>query len=147
MISKRKSDVYTSIFLFEKDTDSDSVFDVSLQAKQQDAVSVSESITKLCIENSISEQKAKYAGLLAEEMVEHIRRFNTRKVPQIDLLCKVLADRIILSVRDNGMPFDPAKVDEDTEEFSNLKMINSVADKVEYTRAIGLNDMLVELGR
>ena len=147
VISKRKSDVYTSIFLFEKDTDSDAVFDVSLQAKQQDAVSVSESITKLCLENSISEQKAKYAGLLAEEMVEHIRRFNTRKVPQIDLLCKVLADRIILSVRDNGMPFDPAKVDEDTEKFSNLKMINSVADKVEYTRAIGLNDMLVELGR
>ena len=80
-------------------------------------------------------------------MVEHIRRFNTEKVPQIDLFCKVLDDRVILSVRDNGAIFDPSNVDEDTQEFSNLKMIDSVADKVEYTRVIGLNNMLVELGR
>ena len=50
-------------------------------------------------------------------------------------------------MRDNGVIFDPAKVKDDSEEFSNLKIINSVADKVEYTRAIGLNNMLVELGR
>ena len=123
------------------------MFDVSLEAKKADAVSVSESISTFCLENSVSEQKAKYAGLLAEEAVEHIRRFNTEKVPQIDLFCKVLDDRVILSVRDNGVIFDPANVDDDTEEFSNLKMINSVADKVEYTRVIGLNNMLVELGR
>jgi hypothetical protein len=59
----------------------------------------------------------------------------------------VLDDRVILSVRDNGAIFDPSNVDEDTQEFSNLKMIDSVADKVEYTRVIGLNNMLVELGR
>ena len=147
LIYKSKGDKYSSIFLFEKDSDSDAVFDVSLRADQQGAVSVSRSIKELCLECSVSEQRALYAGLLAEEMVEHIRRYNTEKTPQIDLLCKVLGDRIILSVRDNGVIFDPARVKDDSEEFSNLKIINSVADKVEYTRAIGLNNMLVELGR
>ena len=80
-------------------------------------------------------------------MVEHIRRFNGENAPQIDLFCKVLDDRVILSVRDNGAIFDPAKVDDDTQGLTNLKMIRSVADKVEYTRVIGLNNMLVELGR
>jgi hypothetical protein len=147
MILRTKKDKYISVFLFERSADNSAVFDVSLEAKKADAVSVSESICTFCLENSADEQKAKYAGLLAEEMVEHIRRFNTEKVPQIDLFCKVLDDRVILSVRDNGAIFDPSNVDEDTQEFSNLKMIDSVADKVEYTRVIGLNNMLVELGR
>ncbi len=147
MILRTKKDKYISVFLFERSADNSAVFDVSLEAKKADAVSVSESICTFCLENSVDEQKAKYAGLLAEEMVEHIRRFNTEKVPQIDLFCKVLDDRVILSVRDNGAIFDPSNVDEDTQEFSNLKMIDSVADKVEYTRVIGLNNMLVELGR
>ena len=147
MILRTKKDKYISVFLFERSADNSAVFDVSLEAKKADAVSVSESICTFCLENSVDEQKAKYAGLLAEEMVEHIRRFNTEKVPQIDLFCKVLDDRVILSVRDNGAIFDPSNVDEDTQEFSNLKMIHSVADKVEYTRVIGLNNMLVELGR
>ena len=112
------------------------------------AVSVSESISRFCLDNSVAEKKARYAGLLAEEAVEHIRRFNQgKKPPRIDLFCKVLPDKLILTVRDNGALFDPANTDEDTEEFSNLKMINSVAENVEYSRVIGLNNMLVELGR
>lgn len=147
IIYRTKKDKYSSVFLFEKAADNGAVYDVSLDAQKRSAVKVSEDISTFCLENSVSEQKAKYAGLLAEEAVEHIRRFNTEKVPQIDLFCKVLDDRIILSVRDNGAIFDPANVRDDTEEFSNLKMIGSVADKVDYTRVIGLNNMLVELGR
>ncbi len=147
IIYRTKKDKYSSVFLFEKAADNGAVYDVSLDAQKRSAVKVSEDISTFCLENSVSEQKAKYAGLLAEEAVEHIRRFNTEKVPQIDLFCKVLDDRIILSVRDNGAIFDPANVWDDTEEFSNLKMIGSVADKVDYTRVIGLNNMLVELGR
>lgn len=147
IIYRTKKDKYSSVFLFEKAADNGAVYDVSLDAQKRGAVKVSEDISTFCLENSVSEQKAKYAGLLAEEAVEHIRRFNTEKVPQIDLFCKVLDDRIILSVRDNGAIFDPANVRDDTEEFSNLKMIGSVADKVDYTRVIGLNNMLVELGR
>ena len=147
IIYRTKKDKYSSVFLFEKAADNGAVYDVSLDAQKRGAVKVSEDISTFCLENSVSEQKAKYAGLLAEEAVEHIRRFNTEKVPQIDLFCKVLDDRVILSVRDNGAIFDPANVRDDTEEFSNLKMIGSVADKVDYTRVIGLNNMLVELGR
>ena len=138
---------YSSVFLFESSADSSAVLDVSLEAKKTDAVRVSESICTFCLENGADGQRAKYAGLLAEEMVEHIRRFNGENAPQIDLFCKVLDDRVILSVRDNGAIFDPAKVDDDTQGLTNLKMIRSVADKVEYTRVIGLNNMLVELGR
>ena len=147
IISRKKKDKYSSILLFEKNAQSNAVYDVSLEAEQKGAVKVSETIRDFCLENSVEDKKAQYAGLLAEETVEHIRRFNTDAAPRIDLFCSVLPDKVILSVRDNGAIFDPAKVEDDTEEFSNLKMIHSVADNVEYTRVIGLNNMLVELGR
>lgn len=147
IISRKKKDKYSSILLFEKNAQSNAVYDVSLEAEQNGAVKVSETIRDFCLENSVEDKKAQYAGLLAEETVEHIRRFNTDAAPRIDLFCSVLPDKVILSVRDNGAIFDPAKVEDDTEEFSNLKMIHSVADNVEYTRVIGLNNMLVELGR
>ena len=148
IISKRKSDKYSGILLFEKDAENAAEYDVSLEAEAQQAVSVSESISEFALANSVPEKTARYAGLLAEETVEHIRRFNSgKKPPRIDLFCKVLPDKLILTVRDNGAVFDPAKTDEDNEEFSNLKMINSVAENVEYSRVIGLNNMLVELRR
>ena len=135
-------------FIYGKDAENAAEYDVSLEAEVQQAVSVSESISGFALANSVTEKTARYAGLLAEETVEHIRRFNTgKKPPRIDLFCKVLPDKLILTVRDNGAVFDPAKTDEDTEEFSNLKMINSVAENVEYSRVIGLNNMLVELRR
>ena len=148
VISRLKSDKYSGILLLEKAEENGAEYDVSLEAEAVQAVSVSESISRFCLDNSVAEKKARYAGLLAEEAVEHIRRFNQgKKPPRIDLFCKVLPDKLILTVRDNGALFDPANTDEDTEEFSNLKMINSVAENVEYSRVIGLNNMLVELGR
>ena len=132
IISRKKKDKYSSILLFEKNAQSNAVYDVSLEAEQKGAVKVSETIRDFCLENSVEDKKAQYAGLLAEETVEHIRRFNTDAAPRIDLFCSVLPDKVILSVRDNGAIFDPAKVEDDTEEFSNLKMIHSVADNVEY---------------
>ncbi len=147
VISRKKKDKYSSILLFEKKAENCAFYDVSLEAEQKNAVKVSETICSFCLENSVEDKKAQYAGLLAEETVEHIRRFNKDKAPRIDLFCSVIPDKVILSVRDNGAIFDPANVEDDTEEFSNLKMIHSVADNVEYTRVIGLNNMLVELGR
>ena len=147
VISRKKKDKYSSILLFERKAENCAFYDVSLEAEQKNAVKVSETICSFCLENSVEDKKAQYAGLLAEETVEHIRRFNKDKAPRIDLFCSVIPDKVILSVRDNGAIFDPANVEDDTEEFSNLKMIHSVADNVEYTRVIGLNNMLVELGR
>ena len=85
--------------------------------------------------------------MLAEEVVEHIRFYNqNRKQPQIDLICRITEKEVILSVRDNGDAFDAATVDED-EEFTNLKVIHCLADSTDYTRALGLNNMLIKIGR
>ncbi len=147
IIYKMNSNKYSSLLLFEKSSENCNVYDISMSAEKESAVNASKKIKEFCLKNGLSDKKAQYMELLTEETVEHIRRFNIEKKPQIDLFCSIMTDKIILRLRDNGEIFDPSLVDDDEEEFSNLKMIHSVADNVEYTRVIGFNNMLVELGR
>ena len=147
IIYKMNSNKYSSLLLFEKSSENCNVYDISMSAEKESAVNASKKIREFCLENGLSDKKAQYMELLTEETVEHIRRFNIEKKPQIDLFCSIMTDKIVLRLRDNGEIFDPSVVDDDEEEFSNLKMIHSVADNVEYTRVIGFNNMLVELGR
>ena len=147
VISRVKKDKYSGLLLHERQADNSVLFDASLQPEAQQAAGIAERIIDFCHSNGVQGKAADYAGVLAEEMVEHIRYFNQdKKQPQIDLICRVTEREVILSVRDNGEAFDAATVDED-DEFTNLKMIHSLADSTAYTRALGMNNMLITIGR
>lgn len=139
---------YSGVLLHERDSENAALFDASLRPEAEQATQISDLIIDFCNENGASGRCGDYAGMLAEETVEHIRQFNSdKKQPQIDLICRVTEKEIILSVRDNGEAFDPATTTEGEDEFTNLKMINTLADSVNYTRALGLNNLLITIGR
>ena len=147
VISRVKKDKYSGLLLHERQSENSALLDASLQPEAQQAVGIAERIIDFCRNNGVQGNAAVYAGVLGEETVEHIRSFNQdKKQPQIDLICRVTEQEVILSVRDNGEAFDAATVDEDGE-FTNLKMIHSLADNVSYTRALGLNNMLITIRR
>ncbi len=145
IVSRVKSDKYSGVLLHERQTECSALFDASLKPEAEQAAGISDSIIAFCNDNGIAGKTADYAGVLAEETVEHIRNFNLdKKQPKIDLICRITDEEVILSVRDNGEAFDAATVD-DGEEFTNLKVINSLADDVDYSRALGLNNMLIKI--
>ncbi len=148
IVSRVKKDKYSGILLHERQTDCSALFDASLRPKAEQAAQIADMVIGFCAENGVTGRCADYAGVLSEETVEHIRRFNSdKKQPQIDLICRITDESVILSVRDNGEAFDSATVHDDEDELTNLKMINTLADKVSYTRALGLNNMLITIGR
>ena len=148
IVSRAKKDKYSGVLLHERQTDCSALFDASLRPEAEQAADISDEIIAFCNNNGVTGKAADYAGVLAEETVEHIRFFNKdKKQPQIDLICRVTDSEVILSVRDNGEAFDAATVEGDDGEFTNLKMINTLADSVDYTRALGLNNMLINIGR
>ena len=145
IVSRVKSDKYSGILLHERQTECSALFDASLKPEAEQAAGISDSIIAFCNDNGITGKTADYAGVLSEETVEHIRNHNLdKKQPKIDLICRITDEEVILSVRDNGEAFDAATVD-DGEEFTNLKVINSLADDVDYSRALGLNNMLIKI--
>ena len=148
IVYRVKKDKYTGILLHERQTEHSVLFDASLRPNEEQAAGIADMIIAFCGENGVTGKSADYAGILAEETVEHIRLFNGgEKQPRIDLICRITDAEIILSVRDDGEAFDPATVEDTEEEFTNLKMIKTLADKVSYTRALGLNNMLIKIGR
>ncbi len=148
IVYRVKKDKYTGILLHERQTEHSVLFDASLRPNEEQAAGIADMIIAFCGENGVTGKSADYAGILAEETVEHIRLFNGgEKHPRIDLICRITETEIILSVRDDGEAFDPATVEDTEEEFTNLKMIKTLADKVSYTRALGLNNMLINIGR
>lgn len=148
VVYRVKKDKYSGILLHERQTECSALFDASLRPEAEQASTIADQIIGFCSENGAAGKTADYAGVLAEETVEHIRQFNSnKKQPRIDLICRITDSDIILSVRDNGEAFDPATLDETEDEFTNLKMINTLSDDVNYTRALGLNNMLITIGR
>ena len=133
--------------LLKEQYDSEVSFDLTLKAQRQSASDVSELVEDFCLKNGESEKTSNFAGVLAEEMVENIRRYNNgeAKEPDIDLICRLRDEDLILTVRDNGKTLSSVEPDKDNEEFENLRMIHSLAKDVDYTRTLGLNSTVVTL--
>ena len=103
-------------------------------------------------------KKDKYTGiLLHERQTEHSVLFDASLRPNEEQAAGI-ADMIIAFCGENGvtgksadyagiLAEEPATVEDTEEEFTNLKMIKTLADKVSYTRALGLNNMLIKIGR
>ena len=137
-----------SIFMLEKlDVES---FDVSLDNKEQNASIVSEQITEFAKSHNIPNRESQIVGLAAEEMVDNIINYGYKKNSHnyIDVNLKLFKDNLLLRIRDDGVPFDPTKVEFDEKEeysTSGLKLIKNITDKITYMRILNLNNTVFEI--
>ncbi len=64
----------------------------------------------------------------------------------IDVYLKQTDDEIIFSIKDDGIEYNPiVEIDSQDNEygFDNISMLNNIADKVDYTRVLGLNSTII----
>ena len=143
-----KKKKYKGIFMLEKlDVES---FDVSLDNNGQNASIVSEQITEFAKSHNIPNRESQIVGLAAEEMVDNIINYGYKKNSHnyIDVNLKLFEDNLLLRIRDDGVPFDPTKVEFDEKEeysTSGLKLIKNITDKMTYMRILNLNNTVFEI--
>ena len=68
------------------------------------------------------------------------------KMGTIDVYLKQTDDEIIFSIKDDGIEYTPiVEIDSQDNEygFDNISMLNNIADKVDYTRVLGLNSTII----
>lgn len=144
--NKKKN--YSGLFMIEKlEVES---FDVSLSNEAQNASIVSEQIIEFAKKHDIPNRESQIVGLAAEEMVDNIITYGYKKKSHnyIDVNLKLIDDTLLLRIRDDGVPFDPTKVeDNDEEEFSTsgIKLIKNLTDKISYMRILNLNNTVFEI--
>ena len=78
-----------------------------------------------------------------EEMLVNIINTND-EVGTIDVIVRNNEDNILISVKDTGIDFNPV-VENENLEFDNISVLNKIADKIDYSRVLGLNSTVITI--
>lgn len=136
------------IFMIEKNEFKS--FDVTVTNELNNASSISLALTNFALENGIQERESQLVGLASEEMVNNIVTYGYKYDFRhyIDVSLKIMEGKMVLRIRDDGLPFDPTKYEfDDNEEYSTsgIRLIEKLTDKMTYMRLLNLNNTVFEI--
>ena len=143
----KKSNTHGILMLEDYNFDS---FDVSITNDMEYASTISKDISEFAISHHVPNRESQIAGLASEEIVSNIIAYGYKKGKKnyIDVNLKINENVLILSIRDDGLPFDPTKYEFDnSEEYSTsgIKLIENLTDKMTYMRILNLNNTVFEI--
>ena len=120
--------------------------DVSVR-NDSEVVTVARSVQDFCLKRGIDSKRSYLAALFLEEMAGNIVQHGftkDKKNHSIDIRVVHKDDDVILRIKDDCRPFDPATRREitDPEDITKnigIRMIYKLADDIEYKNMLGLN--------
>lgn len=130
--------------------DSESYCDITIRGNEQEAVNIAEALINCCIENGVDRKKANIIGLAAEEIVVNISRYGYKSVKRnfIDINLSKAEEKLILRIRDDGIPFDPTQYKSEEKEIfevGGINLIKKTATKLSYIRVLNMNNTIIEM--
>lgn len=129
------------------------ILDLTIRNNIEDAVGLSEKIIAFLRQGNIDAVVSSRVGMVIEEMAVNIALYGHKHSKQqhyTDIRIKLLADEIIIILRDDGEWFDPTKhVDSEKQEepycIAGIELVAALAKKIEYARILGLNNTTITL--
>ena len=138
--------------------------DLSIRSMEE-AVSVAEGVQKFCLERGVDSQRANLAGLALEEMAGNVIAHGFTKDSKrhsVDIRVSVKGEQVILRIKDDCIPFDPAErasmagpggagdsapIADSPEEFKNfgIRVIYRIARDIRYQNVLGLNVLTIRV--
>lgn len=128
------------IKFINKSADNNAEFlDLTINATIENAVDLSAKVNEY-----LGDRKhAALVSLSIEEMLTNIININEH-LDTIDVYVKLYEDRVLISVKDSGIEFNPV-IENDELSFDNISILNRIADKIEYSRVLGLNNTVITI--
>lgn len=126
-------------FFINKTNDDKEFLDFTIQASIENAVDLSYKVDEYLADN----KHAKIVSMAIEEMLVNIIEINDN-LDTIDVYVKLYEDHIIISIKDQGIEFNPI-IENDDLSFDNISVLNRISDKIEYSRVLGLNSTLIKI--
>jgi Na+-driven multidrug efflux pump/anti-sigma regulatory factor (Ser/Thr protein kinase) len=139
--------------------------DMSIRSMEE-AVSVAEGVQKFCLERGVDSQRANLAGLALEEMAGNVIAHGftkDNKKHSVDIRVSVKGEQVILRIKDDCIPFDPAvrasmagpggagddaaSTAGSADEFKNfgIRLIYRIARDIRYQNVLGLNVLTIRV--
>ena len=137
-MNKKTNKEYTGFFI-NKHNDDEKVFEHTIDGEIKEAVELSREVQDYLAGN----KSAALVSLAIEEMLVNIININ-EKVNTIDVIVRDNEENILISVKDNGIDFNPV-IEKENLEFDNISILNKIADKIDYSRVLGLNSTVITI--
>lgn len=149
-IQQKREKLSPKGFLLIPEVDRESYCDITIRGSEQDAVTISEKLIECCVEKGIDRKKANIIGIAAEEIAVNISRYGYRNVKRnyIDIKLSCTDGKLVLRIRDDGVPFDPTQYkpeDEGVFKIHGIELIKRTADKLSYIRVLNMNNTIIEI--
>ena len=125
-------------------------YDVTVNNEMENASILSQEVEEYALKHNISERDAAMIALGAEEIVSNIIQYGYKIKNHhyyIDVSLKIVEDKMILTIKDDGVVFDPTQYHEDEKEFSTsgILLVRKIVDKISYTRVLSTNNTSIEI--
>jgi anti-sigma regulatory factor (Ser/Thr protein kinase) len=114
---------------------------------------VSRQVQRFCKEKGIDDRRSYFAALMVEEMAGNIvshgfQKDRKRHSVDIRIVCK--NQNLILRIKDDCVPFDPAERlkmvnPEDITKNVGIRMVYSLAQDIQYKNILGMNALTIQL--
>ena len=138
LLNKKTNGEYTGFFI-NKHNDDARVFEHTIQGNVEEAINLSREVQDYLKGN----KSATLVSLAIEEMIVNIININ-ESVDAIDVIVRKNEDNILIAVKDNGIDFNPV-VENAELQFDNISVLNKIAEKIDYSRVLGLNSTVTTI--
>lgn len=150
MIRQKRGKLPQKGFLMIPEKDGDSLCDITIKSTEQDAVEVSKKLITSCERNDIPSETAGIIGIAAEELAVNISRYGYKRpsLSYVDINLSRVDGKLVLRVRDDGVPFNPTEFNSDEDDefvMTGIDMIRRITDKLTYTRVLNMNNTVIEV--
>lgn len=122
--------------------------ELSIGNSMEEVMQISSGIYKFGRNRAISEKTLNTLSLCIEEMAGNVVRhaFRPGEKRWLDMTVMDKPEKLIVRIRDNGSAFDPlAYLSADNADGYGIKLIHALAEKFEYRRSMGLNNLIIHL--
>ena len=139
-LNKSTNGEYSGFFI-NKYNDDTKVFEHTIHGDVNEAVNLSREVKDYLN----PDKSATLVSLAIEEMLVNIINTN-ESIDTIDVIVRDNDDNILISIKDTGIDFNPV-VENENLEFDNITMLNKIADKIDYSRVLGLNSTVITINK
>ena len=130
----------------------DARIDISVRSMEE-VLTVSEQVIAFCRNRGIDETRAYHAGLFLEEMAGNVVDHGFRKDKKshiVDVRVVHKNDDVILRIKDDCVPFDPAEraalvSPRDQLKNMGIRLVYKAAKQIDYQNMLGLNVLTIRI--
>ncbi len=143
IIMKRSGGRFKGVLLYESETESVLLLDVTISKNREDISGIGQALQKICVDHGMDERTAMHSGLAVEEMAVYASN-NKKQDSYMDVLVRKCDDGIAVDFRSLGADYE--SMDKLSEEAADsIHLLEGIADSISHDYAMGMNSTHIVL--